>query len=134
MPTSVASVAEENTGIIPFFLANFTCLAFDALPEVGADESSDCAKIHTSGVATAAALITRDHLLRFTDLVLLVIPATKAAIWLSAYFLLLLLRFGGEYGLSDRGEIFWWKRLSKWIALWTLRIFANEMRSIRGEG
>lgn len=134
MPTSVASVAEEYTGIIAFFLTNFTCLAFDALPGVGADEGSDCVKIHASGMATTATLVTRDHLLRLTSLVLLVIPVTEAAIWLSAYFPLLLWRLCGEYGLSDRREILWWGRLSKWIALGTLRIFADLTRSIRSEG
>jgi hypothetical protein len=83
---------------------------------------------------TTTTLITRDHFLRFANLILLVISATKPTIWLPAYSPFLFLWPGGEYGLADRGKVVWWWRLSKGITLGTLRVLANMVGSISGNG
>jgi hypothetical protein len=83
-------------------------------------------------MAATTTLITRDHFLRFANLILLVVPATKATIWLPAYSLFLFLWPRGEYGLSDRGEVVWRWGLSKGITLGTLRVLANMVGSISG--
>lgn len=83
---------------------------------------------------TTTTFITRDHFLRFANLILLVIPATKATIWLPAYSPFLFLWPGGEYSLTDRGKVVWLWRLSKGITLGTLRVLANMVGSISGNG
>ena len=75
-------------------------------------------------------LITRHHFLWSANLILLVVPPTKATIWLPAYFLFLFLWLGGEYSLTNRGKVVWWWRLSEGITLGTLRVLADMMGSI----
>jgi hypothetical protein len=133
VPPPVASITEENTSIVAFFLTNLARLAFDALPGVGAHKIGNGAKIHASWMATTATLVTRDHFLRFANLILLVVPATETTIWLPAYLPFLFLWLGGEYGLTDRGKVFWWWWLSKGITLGPLRVLANMVESISGK-
>src|ERR1700761_7553880 len=82
---------------------------------------------------TTATLITRDHFFRLASLILLVVPATEAAIWLPAKFFLFLC-LGCEYGFTDRGEVVWGWGLSEGITLGTLRVLANMVGSISGKG
>lgn len=82
---------------------------------------------------TTTTLITRDHFFRLANLILLVVPATEAAIRLPAYSPFLFLWPGGEYSFTDGGKVVWGWGLSEGITLGTLRVLANMVGSIIGK-
>lgn len=78
MPTSITTVAKEDTLIVPFFITYLTCLALNTLPVIRAYDVTDFCEVHACWMPCTTTLNTSHHHLGDT-LSILAISAAEPA-------------------------------------------------------